>query len=111
MTTPVMTPTPKYAGNGNARISTGILPHGGRLINRVLEGRELEEALERAATLPQIELHARQLADVENHLRQPTPGRGVCRFRVEPRPPSGQPGGSAREPAHRRLEEQEGRDT
>ncbi len=27
-----------------------------------------------------------QVRDVENHLREPAPGRGVCRFRVEPRP-------------------------
>ena len=27
-----------------------------------------------------------RVRDVENHLQGPVPGRGVCRFRVEPRP-------------------------
>ncbi len=40
-------------------------PHGGRLINRILEGRAREEWLQRAAQLPRVRLNARQLADVE----------------------------------------------
>lgn len=40
-------------------------PHGGKLINRVLEGTEREKALERAKKLPQVQLNARQLSDVE----------------------------------------------
>lgn len=40
-------------------------PHGGRLINRVVEGAQREQMLERAARLPRIKLNARQLSDVE----------------------------------------------
>jgi sulfate adenylyltransferase len=40
-------------------------PHGGRLINRLLEGPAREQMLERAARLPRIRLNARQLSDVE----------------------------------------------
>ena len=39
--------------------------HGGRLVNRILEGPAKEEWLSRASSLPQVELNARQLADVE----------------------------------------------
>ena len=40
-------------------------PHGGRLINRLLEGTERDQWLERAESLPRVELNARQLSDVE----------------------------------------------
>lgn len=40
-------------------------PHGGRLINRVLEGKAREEWVERATQLPRVCLNARQLSDVE----------------------------------------------
>jgi sulfate adenylyltransferase len=40
-------------------------PHGGKLINRALEGTEREKALERAQKLPKVQLNARQLSDVE----------------------------------------------
>src|SRR5260370_31250033 len=40
-------------------------PHGGKLINRVLEGKAREEWLERVAQLPRVRLNARQLSDVE----------------------------------------------
>jgi sulfate adenylyltransferase len=39
-------------------------PHGGKLVNRVLEGKEREEWLARAETLPRMELNSRQLSDV-----------------------------------------------
>jgi sulfate adenylyltransferase len=39
--------------------------HGGRLINRVLEGRSREEWLARAPNLPRVPVNSRQLADVE----------------------------------------------
>lgn len=42
-----------------------IAPHGGTLINRLLDGAEREVALERAATLPQIPLNDLNLADLE----------------------------------------------
>ncbi len=42
-----------------------IRPHGGRLIHRLLEGREREEWLERAEKLPKVQLNSRQLSDVE----------------------------------------------
>jgi sulfate adenylyltransferase len=40
-------------------------PHGGRLIYRVVEGRERERLLARAPDLPQVTLNPRQLSDVE----------------------------------------------
>jgi len=40
-------------------------PHGGNLINRVLEGRSREQWLELAPKLPQVQLNGRQLSDVE----------------------------------------------
>jgi sulfate adenylyltransferase len=40
-------------------------PHGGKLVNRVLEGRAREELLERAPRLPRVPLNSRQLSDVE----------------------------------------------
>jgi len=42
-----------------------IRPHGGKLINRMLEGRECEKSLERAEQLPRLKLNSRQLSDVE----------------------------------------------
>jgi sulfate adenylyltransferase len=42
-----------------------IRPHGGKLINRTLEGRERESSLERAENLPRLKLNSRQLSDVE----------------------------------------------
>src|ERR1700726_3063299 len=42
-----------------------IRPHGGKLINRTLEGREREQSLERAEQLPRLKLNSRQLSDVE----------------------------------------------
>jgi sulfate adenylyltransferase len=42
-----------------------IRPHGGKLINRTLEGRDLEQSLDRAEKLPRLKLNARQLSDVE----------------------------------------------
>jgi sulfate adenylyltransferase len=40
-------------------------PHGGKLINRILEGAEREVTLARADQLPRIELNNRQLCDIE----------------------------------------------
>jgi sulfate adenylyltransferase len=40
-------------------------PHGGKLINKVLEEKARDEWRERAARLPRVRLNARQLADVE----------------------------------------------
>lgn len=42
-----------------------IRPHGGKLINRMAQGREREQLLERAKLLPQVTLNSRQLSDVE----------------------------------------------
>src|SRR5690606_9624143 len=44
---------------------TGVPPHGGRLVQRVLEGEARQEALRRARELPAVELDERELADVE----------------------------------------------
>jgi sulfate adenylyltransferase len=40
-------------------------PHGGRLINRLVEGPAREQLLELAQKLPKVPLNARQLSDVE----------------------------------------------
>lgn len=40
-------------------------PHGGKLINRLLEGGPREDWLARAANLPRVRLNSRQIADVE----------------------------------------------
>jgi sulfate adenylyltransferase len=42
-----------------------IRPHGGKLINRMLEGREREQWIERGEGLPRLKLNSRQLSDVE----------------------------------------------
>jgi sulfate adenylyltransferase len=42
-----------------------IAPHGGTLVNRIVEGPERQQLLDRAATLPSIELDAWGLSDVE----------------------------------------------
>ena len=42
-----------------------INPHGGRLVNRILEGKEREEALERAKSLKSISVSSRILSDLE----------------------------------------------
>jgi len=42
-----------------------INPHGGRLVNRILEGKEREEALERAKSLKSILVSSRILSDLE----------------------------------------------
>jgi sulfate adenylyltransferase len=42
-----------------------VRPHGGKLINRVLQGHEREQLLERAAQMPNVTLNSRQLSDVE----------------------------------------------
>ncbi|MCH7923438.1 MAG: sulfate adenylyltransferase, partial [Nitrospinae bacterium] len=42
-----------------------IAPHGGKLINRVLEADESAAAEERAADLPQVALNARAISDLE----------------------------------------------
>lgn len=43
-----------------------IRPHGGRLFERVLDGKEKEKALERARTLPSLKLNFELVSDVEN---------------------------------------------
>ena len=42
-----------------------IAPHGGNLINRVVEGGERDSLLEKAATLPAITLNSREASDLE----------------------------------------------
>ncbi|MDV2495801.1 MAG: sulfate adenylyltransferase [bacterium] len=42
-----------------------IAPHGGELVNRVLEGEERDTAEEQAADLPQVALNARAISDLE----------------------------------------------
>ena len=42
-----------------------IRPHGGRLINRLIEGEKKENLIERAQSLPRIQLNNRELADLE----------------------------------------------
>ena len=42
-----------------------IKPHGGRLVNRIIEGDRKKELLDRAQSLPKLQLNARELADIE----------------------------------------------
>ncbi len=42
-----------------------IAPHGGELVNRVLEGEERDAAEEQATDLPQVALNARAISDLE----------------------------------------------
>ncbi len=42
-----------------------IRPHGGRLINRLVEGEKKENLVERAQSLPKLQLNERELADLE----------------------------------------------
>ncbi len=42
-----------------------IAPHGGTLINRILEGREREDAAKRAKDLKKITLNDREISDLE----------------------------------------------
>lgn len=44
----------------------GAIPHGGRLIDRVLSGDQQQEALHRASSLPCLELSEEQACQVEN---------------------------------------------
>jgi len=43
-----------------------LKPHGGRLVNRVLEGKEREETLSEVQKLPSISLNLEQVRDLEN---------------------------------------------
>jgi sulfate adenylyltransferase len=43
-----------------------IQPHGGKLVERVLRGRDKDEALARAGTLPSLTINAELVSDVEN---------------------------------------------
>ena len=45
--------------------SSGIAPHGGRLVDRVLVGDVLATARERASSLTRLALNARMMSDVE----------------------------------------------
>lgn len=42
-----------------------IAPHGGKLVNRFLQGKEREDVLKRAPALPKIVLNERQVSDLE----------------------------------------------
>ena len=44
---------------------TQIAPHGGKLINRLLTGREREDAIKRAASLKKITIDFRHVTDIE----------------------------------------------
>lgn len=47
-------------------MSKGLIePHGGTLINRVIEGREKEDAISRAETLKKLPLSDREISDLE----------------------------------------------
>jgi sulfate adenylyltransferase len=46
-------------------VKPGIRPHGGRLVNKTLEGKAREQLLDRLEDLPRVELNARQLSDLE----------------------------------------------
>src|SRR2546425_11936115 len=42
-----------------------IAPHGGTLVNRVVDGEERRSVFERARALPSLALHPRSVADLE----------------------------------------------
>lgn len=44
----------------------GAIPHGGRLVDRVLSGAQQQEALHRGSPLPRLELSEEQTCQVEN---------------------------------------------
>jgi ATP sulfurylase len=50
---------------GNMHKEDAIAPHGGQLIDRVADETRAAELRARAATLPRLELHIRELADLE----------------------------------------------
>lgn len=50
---------------GNKGIAATIMPHGGRLVNRLARGAEADELRARAQDLPALHLSARQLSDLE----------------------------------------------
>ncbi len=62
MTTIVETPFTKLAPESR---SSGIAPHGGRLVSRLVTGAEAADVLTRAAKLPAIALDARTAADAD----------------------------------------------
>jgi sulfate adenylyltransferase len=43
-----------------------VLPHGGKLVERILKGEEKEKALERVRALPSLKLNFELVSDVEN---------------------------------------------
>src|SRR5579859_5544981 len=59
--------TQGFRQNGGAGALTAHVnrPHGGRLINRVLEGKAQHEWLVRAEGLPRLTLNPRELSDLE----------------------------------------------
>ncbi len=42
-----------------------IIPHGGKLVNRILEGEERKKFLKRAKYLKSIQLNSREVSDLE----------------------------------------------
>ncbi|MFN3467085.1 MAG: sulfate adenylyltransferase, partial [Candidatus Brocadiales bacterium] len=46
-------------------MTKGITPHGGRLINRMLQGEEREKALARTRGMPRLELTPWEVSDLE----------------------------------------------
>jgi sulfate adenylyltransferase len=46
-------------------LASGVMPHGGRLVNRVVYGEEATELRQRAAELPAARLSARQVSDLD----------------------------------------------
>lgn len=51
--------------SGQTRIQNQIPPHGGKLINCIVEGKEREDALKKAQSLKQIQLNLREISDLE----------------------------------------------
>lgn len=53
------------SSSGNPAPLKQIAPHGGTLINRLLEGAAREEAIEKAKSLPRLTLSERETTDIE----------------------------------------------
>ena len=46
-------------------MTASIEPHGGKLISRILEGKDREEAEKKATTLKKLPLNDREISDLE----------------------------------------------
>lgn len=53
------------ARNKEEKMAGNIQPHGGKLVNRIAEGKEREDLLNKAKSLKNIQLNSREISDLE----------------------------------------------